>query len=193
MSAVAEQESVVLSKPRAERVYISRRDKLRLVLLRDKNRISQETGEPVETVQGKWLQFEEGRLVVPDKGTVRGARNEHLDAQYVIDHLEGRGEPGDDDFLPPHDKLGDYQEGFWVMPKIVPALSEEEAQGVVSLAIAGDVDKLEKLLAEEQAGWGRKDMLTLVGDTLEKVREAKAAVKEPVAQVEADPKAAKVK
>jgi len=171
MPAVAD--PPVLSKPKAERVYISRRSDLLLVLVRDKRRVSQETGETGESIQGKRRQFVEGRLTIPEKGVVRGARGERLTAKEAIEHLEGRGKPGEDDYIEPHDLLGDREEGFFKLPKVAPPMSEEEAQKVVELAIAGDVQALEDLHEAELTGWERTDLLELISDTLSKVRAAK--------------------
>lgn len=175
MSPVAEQDApeIAVSKPVKERTYVSRRSDLILVLERDRRRVSAETGETVETVQGKRLRFNEGTIVVAEKGVVRGARGEQLASQYVIDRLEGRGAPGDEDFIQPHPLLGDREEGFWVLPKVAPPMSEEEAQGIVALAISGEVEKLEDLLAAEQDGWERADMLDLLSGTIDKVRAAR--------------------
>lgn len=172
MSAVAEP---VLSAPPSGRTYVARRSELLLILERDRRRVNQETGETVETIQGKRLQFTDGQLFVPEKGSVRGARGEKIPAQDVIVHLEGRGEPGDEDYVEPHDMFGNREEGFVRLPKIAPALSEDEAQAVVDLAIAGDLEGLEALHAAEQDGWARADMLELIGSTLDKVRAVQAA------------------
>lgn len=169
-SAVAEPPTI--STPKRERIYVSRRSDLTLILDRDRKRVAQETGETIETIQGKRLRFSEGRLIVPEKGVVRGARGEQLAAQEVVDRLEGRGEPGDEDFIQPHSLLGDREEGFWVLPKVAPAMSEAEAQRVVDLAIARDGDTLEDLLATERDGWERTDMIDLLESTIDKVRAA---------------------
>jgi hypothetical protein len=172
MSAVTEP---VLSAPPSGRTYVSHREELMLILERDRRQVSQETGETVATINGKRVQFTDHQLFVPSKGTITGARGEKIPVQDVIDRLEGRGEPGDEDYIEPHGKLGDLAEGFWPLPKIAPALSEEEAQAVVDLAIAGDLDGLEALLAAEQGGWAREDMLELIGSTLDKVRAVQQA------------------
>lgn len=168
MSAVAEP---TVPKRRAERVYVSRRDELLIILVKDKKRTNGD-GEVVESVQGRRLQFTDGKLAIPETGIVRGARGERIPAQEVVDHIEGRGKPGDENYIEPHDLLGDTGEGFWAPPVVAPPLSEAEAQGVVDLAIARDVEGLEALLAAEQDGWARADMLELVGSTLDKVRAA---------------------
>jgi hypothetical protein len=54
-------------------------------------------------------------------------------------------------------------------------MGEAEAQGVVGMAIAGDEEGLEALLAAERAGFDRPELTELVTDTLEKVRAARAA------------------
>lgn len=169
-SAVAD--APTISTPNRDRVYIARHSDLLLILARDRKRVAQETGETIETIQGKRLKFIEGELTVPEKGIVRGARGEQLAAQEVVDLLEGRGEPGDEDFIQPHPKLGDMEEGFWLRPKLAPPMSEAEAQQVVDLAIARDAEGLHALLTAEQNGWERSDMLDLVASTLDKVEAA---------------------
>jgi len=167
MSAVAEQPAVTVPKPSGARVYAAKRDDL----------VDAGTGEIIETVLGKRLQFTDGQLIVPERGAVRGAPGgvARLPRQYVIDHLEGRGEPGDKDYVEPHPLFGDSEEGFILVPRAVPKMSEEEAQGVVGMAIAGDEEGLEALLAAERAGFDRPELTDLVTDTLEKVRAARAA------------------
>lgn len=177
MSAVAEQPAVTVPKPSGDRVYAAKRDDLLLILERERRRVDAGTGEIIETVLGKRLQFTDGQLVVPERGAVRGAPGgvARLPRQYVIDHLEGRGEPGDKNYVEPHALFGDSEEGFVLVPRPVPKMGEAEAQGVVGMAIAGDEEGLEALLAAERAGFDRPELTELVTDTLEKVRAARAA------------------
>lgn len=168
MPAVAEKPKV--SKPSGERRYLSKRGDQVLVMESDKRRINRDTGEVMDTVNGRRLAFREGVLVVPAKGNVKGARNERIPRQDVINFLEGKGEPGDDDYQEPHELFGDREEGFVLMPTPVPAMSEEEAQAVVGFAIEGNVEELERLLSEEEDGYERSELIDLVTDTLSKVR-----------------------
>lgn len=173
MSAVAEKPVAAVSKPSGDRRYIARRSDLLLVLSRDRKRVSQETGETIETVQGKRLAFHEGELIVPAKGYVRGARGERLPRQEVIDMLEGRGEPGDEDYVQPHEHFGDMEEGFWLLAQAAPPLGEDETKGIVRLAIAGDIEALEGMLTAEQEGWERPEMVELLSDAIAQVLEAR--------------------
>jgi hypothetical protein len=177
MSAVAEQPAAALAvpKPSGARTYVAKRDDLLLILERERRRVDAGTGEVIETVLGKRLQFTDGQLVVPERGAVRGAPGgvARLPRQYVIDHLEGRGEPGDKDYVEPHPLFGDSEEGFILLPTIVPKMSTEEAQAVTGLAIAGDEQALEALLKAERAGFDRPELTELVTDTLAKVRAAR--------------------
>lgn len=180
MSPVAEQAApaIALPKPSGARTYVAKRDDLLLILERERRRVDAGTGEVIETILGKRLQFTEGQLVVPEKGSVKGAPGgvSRLRRQYVIDHLEGRGEPGDKDYVEPHPLFGDSEEGFILLPTVVPKMTSEEAQAVTGLAIAGDEEGLQALLEQERAGFDRPEMTELVTDTLAKVRAAREAV-----------------
>lgn len=169
MTAVAEQpkdEIETPSGPPPEKVYISHRAELVLVLRRDMPHRNAETGEIVDHTSGEHVQFVDHRLVVPLKGWVRGSKGEQLSATKVIAAIEGDEENG----VPPHHLFGDREEGFFLMPQVPPAPTEAEMAAVVDMAMDADTEGLEALIAREEDAWARPEMLELARGTLERLK-----------------------
>jgi hypothetical protein len=177
-AATLEKPARMVSAPEGDRVYLSRRSELVLVIKRDLPKTDRE-GNVTETIQGQRVSFSDGQLRVPTSGWVTGTRRERIKAEDVRDFLEGNEEKD----IAPHLLLGDREGGFWRHVEPAPAPSEDELNRVLELAEDRDVEGLEELVAQERAGWARAELLKVAQGSLERVqrRLVESAPEAPVA------------
>jgi hypothetical protein len=171
-------EDPLVSAPPRAAIFMSRRSDLRLVKTPKIPRIAA-TGMKIGEEPGETLVFRAGRLDVPHEGTVELEDGRECDAQEVRA------------FLTSHRWFGDTQDGFWEVEQVGPPVSKQEMDAVVNAALEFDEAKLEAIVAQESAGWGRQDLIASASEALERMRAAKARQAELQAeQAKAKPKPA---
>jgi hypothetical protein len=172
MTAVATYDDLLVSQPETKTLYMSRRSELRLVLTARQpitGAAGQKTGESV----GAAIPFREGVFRCPPTGTVELEDGRMADAAEITAWLDS------------HRLNGNVEEGFWRVDPTAPALSRAEMETMTQAAIALDSEKLLALIAQEEAGWAREDVLSIARDAVESIEAVKAKALEE-AQREAD-------
>jgi hypothetical protein len=114
---------------------------------------------------------------VPDRGRpgVRpGERARRADRHHLV-------------VLRTHARNGDPNEGFWEVTPSAPAVTMNELQAAMLAATNFEVDKLQAMLEQEEAGWAREELLTPLRAALERFVEIKAAMSpEELARLEGE-------
>lgn len=182
-AATLEKPPVKLAKPGKAKVFLSRRSGLRLVVKRAQERKDWE-GNVIEQIAGQHLLFEDGKLVVPARGEMRGENGEALDVAEVMAFLLG------DEKRSRHHLLGDRQEGFWLHEEPAPAPSAEERDLLSQLGMDLDVKGLEAFIVEEEAGWDRPALLADARGSLERAERMVTERDEALAKARAEGEAA---
>lgn len=165
MSAVAEApneqaaDEQVAEKPKV-RTYAARREDLLLIVKKDTPQFN--GPEQIGTKPGEQVQFDGGFLHVPLEGTIRGKRDEVIDAKKLIA------------FLDSHKSFGDKSEGFWHHIEAPPIPTEGEQQRVVDLGMDLDADGLRAFIEHEEANFNREPLLKVARGTLERVEQRAA-------------------
>ena len=148
-------------------MYVAKREDLRLVK-KPRYPIRGASGEQVDVTPGEVLQFRNGVLHVPKKGTLQLEDGREVDAAELIPWLDK------------HRLYGDKWDGFWRLDPAAPPVSAEEQATMFEAAMALDVDTLERMLEQEQAGWNRDELVALLKGGIEKIHAAlNAALAEP--------------
>lgn len=161
LSATAVVESP-MSKPVAGTTFRARREDLRLVKS-PKYPITGPSGQKVGESPGETLKFGNHRLFVPTTGTITLEDGRPLDAAVAREWLES------------HRLHGDVEDGFWAETQVAPPVSGEELNAIVQAALRFDEERLEQVIEQERAGWGREAILDSATEALSNMREAKAA------------------
>jgi hypothetical protein len=163
-AATMEAEQLVEAPPEGV-VFLARRRGLRLV------RVSVEPiwgagGRKVGDTKGHTVEFRDGRFVCEKKDDPDGR---------VLE------------FLRTHARNGDPNEGFWEVTPSAPAVTMNELQAAMLAATNFEVDKLQAMLEQEEAGWAREELLTPLRAALERFVEIKAAMSpEELARLEGE-------
>lgn len=123
-------------------IFLARRRELRLVMT-PRYPIHGQAGQKIGETKGSAIQFMDGRYLTAD-----------------AEELE---------FLRRHPQLGDVSEGFWEVTPTAPAVTQDEIMLVTETALNFDVDKLTLMLEQEQAGWGRPELLAPISAAIEKI------------------------
>lgn len=166
MSATA-----AFSKPENAVTFTARRSELRLVKTA-KYPIYGPNGQPQGETVGETVKFRDGILKVPARGKVTLEDGRDADAAEILSWLKG------------HRLYQNADDGFIELQQVAPPVSQQEMEALTDAAIALDVETLEAIKREEEAGWGRADLLTTVDKALKGVGEAKAAVAKEIAERE---------
>lgn len=135
-------------------IFLARRRGLRLV------RVAVEPiwgagGRKVGDTKGHTVEFRDGRFVCEKKDDPDGK---------VLD------------FLRAHARNGDPNEGFWEVTPTAPAVTMNELQAAMLAATNFEVDKLQAMLDQEEAGWARDELLTPLRAALARFEEIKATM-----------------
>jgi hypothetical protein len=173
MTAVATYDDLLVSQPETKTIWMSRRSELQLVLVARQPKVAAATGQKTGETLGEMVRFEDGVFRCPPTGTVTLADGRQADAAEITAKLET------------HKLKGDMEEGFWRVDPTAPPLSRAEMETLTQAAIALDSEKLLALIAQEEAGWGREDVLSIARDAVESIEAVKAKALEE-AQREAD-------
>lgn len=184
-AATLERPAVKLATPRKGKTFLSYRKDLRLVVKPDRQRKDLE-GNIAETIQGQHLAFDEGKLLVPAKGPMKGEKGETLDSTEILTFLLG----DEDNNVMPHHLLDDRQEGFWLLDEPAPAPSVEERDLLSQLGMDLDVDGLEAFVREEENGFAREALLEEANRSLARAKEMVAERDEALARARAEGEAA---
>lgn len=179
MATVAEPQLVTPTE--TSYLYMARRQSLRLVRIPRGTSINPATGQrEVGAIAGQAVQFSEGTLRVPKDGEMIMEDGRAVPAQEIAEWLDS------------HRLFGDVEEGFWRVDPTAPPVSEEEMERLTDAALDYDIDTLEKLLAQERAGWNRESVIRVAERSLRKIEEAKAEFERQAAEQEkAEAQAAK--
>jgi hypothetical protein len=172
MTAVATYDDLLVSQPETKTLYMSRRSELRLVLTA-RQPITGAAGQKTGESPGRVAQFRDGVFRCPPTGTVELEDGRQADAAEITAWLDT------------HRLNGNVEEGFWRVDPTAPALSRAEMETMTQAAIALDSEKLLALIAQEEAGWAREDVLSIARDAVESIEAVKAKALEE-AQREAD-------
>jgi hypothetical protein len=108
------------------------------------------------------IPFRDGVFRCPPTGTVELEDGRQADAAEVLAWLEQ------------HRAIGNIEEGFWRVDPTAPAPSRTEIETLTQAAIALDSEKLERLIEQESAGWGREDILSIARDAIDSIEAVKA-------------------
>jgi hypothetical protein len=154
---------VLVSQPDTSVLFMSRRSSLRLVKKAIRP-VRGAEGQQVDVTQGETIQFVDGVLRLPREGRVMLQNGDSIDAGDALGWVEG------------HKLMGDWQEGFWRVDPTAPPLSKVELDALMDLAVNLDADGLRDLIAQEEAGWGRADLLESARGTLVRVEATLARV-----------------
>ena len=166
MSAVAE-----LSKPSTAVLFTAARADLRLVK-KPRRPVWGPDGEQVDLKPGQTFQFRDGMLRVGDDGVP-------LEDGTSLAREEALA------WLRKHRLYGNPHDGFTEIAQAAPAVSEAELSTL--LAASADEEALERLIAEEEAGWAREELLRPARERMEQVARIKAELR---AEMEAEEKSA---
>lgn len=182
MSAVAEATSNLVAQPSKTVVFLARREECRLTMIPRRPQRDAVSGQPMEPTPGTTFGFIDGtlRLTPDENGNV-----------VVSDPIGGAGErivPLERAlaFLRGHRRFRDYNEGFWEVDPTAPPVSREEQDRIVAAATAWDTETLEEIVAQERAGWNRKDLLHVAEGSIERIRALEAKADEAVAAKNAE-------
>jgi hypothetical protein len=170
MTAVATYDDLLVSQPETKTLYMSRRSELRLVKdprYPQMGPLGQKVGETV----GAAIPFREGVFRCPPTGTVELEDGRMADAAEITAWLDK------------HRLNGNVEEGFWRVDPTAPAISREEIDQLARAAIALDTDTLRRMIEQEEAGWGREDVVQAARNAIENIERAKADMQ---AQLEAE-------
>lgn len=162
MSTVVDEPLV--SAPEDTILFMCRRSDLRLTK-KAQYPIRGAAGEQVDVTDGEVVAFRAGVLRMSKDSCVLEDGRE-IPAAEAVAFLEG------------HRLFGDVQDGFWRVDPTAPAISRDELDRLMSLVLELDDEKLERLVAEERAGWGRLDLIETAEKALDRVRKMKAAAAE---------------
>lgn len=157
-------EDRLVSAPETTVLFMARRRELRLTWetrypIRDPR-----SGLPAGNTKGRYVAFRDGAFRCPRSGTVvlrdtlDGGQSE-VDAAELIEWLEK------------HPLNGNRHEGFWEVVEPAPAVSREELQALMDAATTFDEERLEAILEQERAGWGREDLIETAERALGRLRE----------------------
>jgi hypothetical protein len=159
-------------------LYLARRSELRLT-----KKPRYPIRNPVSGVvdgytPGEYFGFRDGQLRIPKSGTVR--LSDTLNGgEFEIDAEEAHA------WMDAHRLNGNREEGFWRVDPAAPAISNDELQTLMEAALQLDVETLEGIIEQEQAGWGREQVLTQARNALERIaqiHEATAAAQAEAAE-----------
>jgi hypothetical protein len=173
MTAVATYDDLLVSQPETKTLWMSRRSELRLVLDARQPKVAAATGQKTGETLGQAVRFSDGVFRCPPTGTVTLEDGREADAAEVTARLDT------------HKLKGDMEEGFWRVDPTAPPLSRAEMETLTQAAIALDSEKLLALIAQEEAGWGREDVLSIARDAVARIEEVKEEAMRQ-AQEEAD-------
>lgn len=186
MSTVVE--DPLVAQPLNVTSFIASREELRLVKKARRHRRNQD-GEVVDTTSGQVVPFvpfadpEEvdpdtgkpkryGRFDCPREGVVQLEAGEEADAAEV--HA----------WLMKHRLIGNRGEGFWVRDVKAPQVTSAEMSRLMEAAF--DEDMLTAIIAQEEKGWQRDEILTPARESLQRLRDLKAqAASQPAAKPKA--------
>lgn len=135
-------------------VFLSRRRELRLVM-EPRYPIHGQAGQKIGETKGRSIQFMDGRYLTDDEeelAFLRGQQTAHL--------------------------RDDNTEGFWEVEPTAPAPTLEEQMAMMKAATSFNVELMRTMLAQEEAGWARPQLV-------EPLREGIAAIEELAAQAAA--------
>jgi hypothetical protein len=158
--------------------YASRRSDLRLVKVPIYPRYGGE-GRKVGELPGETVEFRNGLLTIDlTKDETVIAADHRVSTPELVEWLEE------------HRLLGDPDEGFFKVQVAEPPVSEDEISRLQDAAIELDIDTLEAMIAQEEAGWQRDAILRNARKSIKSIHEIRArAQAEAEAKVEAQPKA----
>lgn len=180
MAAVADPPTdVLVSQPRREVTFASRRENLRLVF-QAQYPVFGPQGQPTGTVVGGLrIAFTDGQLRVPLEGEVTTENGKRVPVADVIA------------FLDRHHLNGDQHEGFFRVAQVAPPVTEAEFEAITEAAMDYDTVKLQAILDAEVAGWKRGEIVRIVEKRLAQIVQRNADYEASIAaQTEPEPKAA---
>ncbi len=160
---VREMDVQLVSRPDDSITYLARRSDLRLTMKARYPVRNTITGQPEGVTRGIFCGFRDGVLRLPREGMVN-----------LVDTLDG-GEHEMDatvvhQWLQKHRRYDDRSEGFWMLEQVAPAVTADEINRLVRAATEWDVDTLEEVLRQEEAGWKREDILKVAQGSIERIR-----------------------
>lgn len=149
--------------------YAARREDLRLVMIARYRSRDPVSGQPTGQSQGAFIGFKNGIKTIPKTGRVT-----------LVDTIDGGEVEMDAEevnaWLRRHRLFGDLFEGFFEVAPAVPAVSTQEMNALMEAATSWDVEKLEQIIAEEEAGWGRPEIIEQARAAAARIRDAEAKV-----------------
>lgn len=165
--ATPEAPEALVSQPPTGVIFASRRSELRLVVTPKRPVFGTPAGGfvggQVSQSEGITLAFRGGQLLVPHDGDVISEEGTRVPAADVLTWLRS------------HRLFGDAMGGFWEVHTAAPPVSKDEIERIVNAALALDVPALEAILAAEQTGWERDEVIDQVQATIGKIEAAVAA------------------
>lgn len=142
--------------------FYSRRKSLRLVIEPRYEQVAPQTGRALGRSPGVTVEFKENHLALPGSGPVKIANGRKAEAEDLLEALRE------------HDLFKDVHDGFWEVDPSAPPAAAEELQRLVTAGLAGDIATLEKMAGQERAGWQRSELLALIAESIDQVKDAKA-------------------
>lgn len=180
MTAVATYDDLLVSQPETKTLYMSRRSELRLV--KDpRYPLMGPLGQKVGETVGAAIPFREGVFRCPPTGTVTLEDGRQADAAEITAWLDS------------HRLNGNVEEGFWRVDPTAPAISRDEIEQLAQASIALDTDTLRRMIEQEEAGWGREDILQTARNAIEKIEAVKADAKAELEREAEEREAARAK
>jgi hypothetical protein len=154
----------LVSSPSKAVVFAARREDLRLVRV-PRYPVRDAGGQQVSETQGTAFQFRHGLLTVPAEGTVQTEDGREVDAADVMAWLMS------------HKRYNDREEGFFKVETAAPPPSPADMALLLKFAREADVAGFERVIAEEQAGWNRKEFLDIATGGLKEAKRELAELK----------------
>lgn len=157
-------EDLLVQTPEDSILFMCRRSDLRLTW-KKRYPVRDAGGQPVGMTPGAYVAFRDGVFRCPKEGPftlVDSLDGGTFDLEDVTELLE---------WLDRHRLRDDREDGFWRVDPTAPPVSQDEILALNDLVLKLDLDGLERFIAQEEAGWGREDLLATARTTLEKVTE----------------------
>lgn len=182
MSAVAEATPDLVAPRTSTVLFLARREDLRLTYIARRPQRDATTGAQLEPTRGVTFGFLNGSLRLKPDGDgnvlvsdpVGGAGETLVPLETALKWLRG------------HRRYGDVNEGFWEVDPVAPPMSREEQDRIVAAAMAWDKETLAAIVAQERAGWNRKDVLHVAEGSIRRIEEMEVKADEAVAAKEAE-------
>jgi hypothetical protein len=153
---------------------VSRRQNLRLVMEPSYDIFN--GPRKVGVSPSKTVAFYDGRYQLPPSGEITYEDGRKGDASEALEWLRT------------HRLYGDREEGFWEMPRVAPAVSQEETRVLLGALAKLDEETLLKALEEERTGWAREDFIVTIEGTLAEVQAIRAEAEKRAMEQVSEPK-----